>query len=604
MNIAAILPQLQRAQQLHDVGRAADAWRILGPLRGAIDNHGQALRLHALVARSVEDFHAAAQALLRIMAIENEPAEIVGALADLLGTAGKYEDSLKLWQTLVERHPQLADAHLNRAVTATKAGKHDLALQASEEGLAHFPTHPRLLATKGVALKNLGRISEAVDQFEIAVAAEPDRALTRFNQGVALHGACRYEEACEAFETSLKLGMDGAQFYSSWAAAALEAGHVEQSSELYEKALAADPRHNDSLRALTRLDIEYRDGTRAFDHYRRVAEASSWSESTVIEWADNLVRHKRMAEAVEVIDEALRRHPGSVKLERAAVFTRGMMGDAAPALDQLERALKSNDSDPILRSCVQILAMRAGRYDRSTELLEQEVERNPGNLVAWAQLSIGWRLLDDPREHWLCDYDHLVMVTEVPSDELGLAPEQYAEFMSTVFDPLHVTTAAPGDQTLRGGTQSSGNLFARPDPRIRQFRDAVRRAAQGEIAKLTPDPAHPFLSRLSPRMSFSGSWSVRLQAGGHHIPHYHPQGWMSSAYYARLPEAVGKSGERHEGWIQFGVPPADYGVELTARRIVQPAPGRLVLFPSYMWHGTIPFEGGDRLTAAFDYQPL
>jgi hypothetical protein len=42
---------------------------------------------------------------------------------------------------------------------------------------------------------------------------------------------------------------------------------------------------------------------------------------------------------------------------------------------------------------------------------------------------------------------------------------------------------------------------------------------------------------------------------------------------------------------------------LPPRRIVEPGPGRLVLFPSYMWHGTIPFAAGDRLTAAFDYQP-
>lgn len=78
---------------------------------------------------------------------------------------------------------------------------------------------------------------------------------------------------------------------------------------------------------------------------------------------------------------------------------------------------------------------------------------------------------------------------------------------------------------------------------------------------------------------------------------------MSSAYYARLPAATAAEDERHEGWIQFGVPPEVYGLDLPPRRLVQPRPGRLVLFPSYLWHGTIPFAGGDRLTAAFDYQP-
>ena len=37
---------------------------------------------------------------------------------------------------------------------------------------------------------------------------------------------------------------------------------------------------------------------------------------------------------------------------------------------------------------------------------------------------------------------------------------------------------------------------------------------------------------------------------------------------------------------------------------VRPEPGRLVLFPSYMWHGTAPFSGDeDRLTVAFDIMP-
>jgi hypothetical protein len=40
------------------------------------------------------------------------------------------------------------------------------------------------------------------------------------------------------------------------------------------------------------------------------------------------------------------------------------------------------------------------------------------------------------------------------------------------------------------------------------------------------------------------------------------------------------------------------------RRAVQPVPGRLVLFPSYTWHGTIPLEASSaRTTIAFDAIP-
>jgi hypothetical protein len=40
------------------------------------------------------------------------------------------------------------------------------------------------------------------------------------------------------------------------------------------------------------------------------------------------------------------------------------------------------------------------------------------------------------------------------------------------------------------------------------------------------------------------------------------------------------------------------------QRHVQPTPGTLVLFPSYFWHGTIPFNTTDeRITVAFDVVP-
>ena len=43
---------------------------------------------------------------------------------------------------------------------------------------------------------------------------------------------------------------------------------------------------------------------------------------------------------------------------------------------------------------------------------------------------------------------------------------------------------------------------------------------------------------------------------------------------------------------------------LGAEHYVRPEPGLLALFPSYMWHGTVPFGGEEpRLTIAFDIVP-
>ena len=92
-----------------------------------------------------------------------------------------------------------------------------------------------------------------------------------------------------------------------------------------------------------------------------------------------------------------------------------------------------------------------------------------------------------------------------------------------------------------------------------------------------------------------------LSAKGYHFNHVHPEGWISSSYYVEVPPIVAQS-PAHEGWITFGEP--RWAIAGCApERIVQPQAGMLVLFPSYLWHGTIPFSQGERMTAPFDAVP-
>ncbi|WP_240913920.1 putative 2OG-Fe(II) oxygenase [Sphingomonas sp. HDW15A] len=601
-----LMAQLQQAQSLAQVGRVQEAWTILAPHRSAIDKDGQALRLFAFVASQAGKTDETIDALKRIVALENGPPEIIGALADTLGTAGRHAEAAEQWTRLARLRPDLADAHLNRAVSLTNAGNNAAALSAADEGLLRFPGHARLFAARGAALKNLGRIDEAVGAFDLAVRAAPSRPRIRYNQAVTLRAACRYDEACEAFAEAQRLGMSGSEFTAHWAAAELEAGHVDRAADLYNQAVAEKPENGEAMSGLTRLEIEYRDGTRAFDHYRAWAEKHGSAEAWT-SWVHALAANKRNEEAAKVGREGISKVGRDPDLVILTAFTEGITGEAGPALAEIESLPVDVDSRPLgLVSKIQ-LAMRAGDYKRAAGWAEQ-YNRNAGDdQIGWSLLSLAWRMLDDPREHWLCDYERLVMVTEVPSPDGKLSAQEFAKVVAAALDPLHQTLVAPGNQSLSHGTQTSGALFDRPDPVIQSFREGVMRAAANAIAKLPDDPTHPFLRRKSTKFGFSGSWSVRLQGGGgHHVPHFHGHGWMSSAFYARLPDYAAEQRERQEGWIEFGRPPDMFNMDVEPRRIVEPQAGRLVLFPSFMLHGTRPFgEGrGDRLTAAFDYQPL
>jgi hypothetical protein len=155
---------------------------------------------------------------------------------------------------------------------------------------------------------------------------------------------------------------------------------------------------------------------------------------------------------------------------------------------------------------------------------------------------------------------------------------------------------------MRLGTQTSRGLLTDEDPLVKAFLAALAAPLADYQAAMGRDPKHPLEARNLSPAQLVGCWSVRLRRGGFHVNHIHPQGWISSAYYVSVPPEVADE-QLKSGWIKFGEPlfPMPGG---EIGRIVQPKPGRLVLFPSYLWHGTTPIQGDEpRMTIAFDAVP-
>lgn len=59
-----------------------------------------------------------------------------------------------------------------------------------------------------------------------------------------------------------------------------------------------------------------------------------------------------------------------------------------------------------------------------------------------------------------------------------------------------------------------------------------------------------------------------------------------------------------EGWIKFGEPGFHAREPLSAEYWVKPRAGQLVMFPSYLWHGTEPLvTASERITIGYDILP-
>lgn len=229
---------------------------------------------------------------------------------------------------------------------------------------------------------------------------------------------------------------------------------------------------------------------------------------------------------------------------------------------------------------------------------------NANDPYAWALQGLAWRMLGDARERWLNDVDRLIQVVDLPAP-LGFGTmAEFNQALAAELVALHQDQAAPVDQTLRGGTQTLGNIFEQRLRLVDTLKATLALALTAYVNGLPRDLAHPFLRQVTGGWRFVDSWSSRLLSGGFHTNHVHPHGWISSVYYVGVPNSVREAPGRG-GWLQFGQPDMDLGEASAVQLQVQPLPGRLVLFPSMFWHGTTPFSDAEqRLTVAFDVVPV
>ena len=235
--------------------------------------------------------------------------------------------------------------------------------------------------------------------------------------------------------------------------------------------------------------------------------------------------------------------------------------------------------------------LRTGRVDRA-EKRAHGLLGGPAARAAWPYMGTIWRLLGDPRAAWLDGDPSFVRHFDLPLSHTEL------DQLATLLRRLHLSTHAPPEQSLRGGTQTQGHLFLRTEPQLLAIRAHIVDAVRAYVDALPAHvEGHPLLGTLRGAVHFEGAWSVRLGAQGFHVVHTHPVGWISSALYVALPDDLGAA---PAGWLELGAPPPDLRLDLAPYLRIEPKPGRLALFPSTMWHGTVPFDDGERLTIAFD----
>lgn len=525
------------------------------------NNYGNALRAAGRAADAVPEYRAAlalkpdyldAQANLGIVLAEQE--DDAAALQAL-------NAALALDATHVQA--RIARAQIFARTQGTEAARAELA-----QILAERPSEPVALHNLAQLDRDDGKLADAAARLQAAVAAKPGQKQSWLSLGHTLRQSGRCADGIPAFERAVALDPGWSEAHIALNDALWEQGLKDRHLQSYRQAEASG-RLTAKLRTdYANLLLQKGDLPNAAEQAARAArEAPRLADAHAIE-ARALDGLHRLQESFAVFDRALAADPARIDI-------RGYLADAA---------------------------LRAGDPERARDELERCLAADPADVMSLARWALALRALKDSRYEQVADHARLARVYEVPAPE-GFTRDGFFAALQERLQNLHGSANAPLYQSVKGGTQTVGDLFSHDDPLIQALQRSFRALIADYAASLPADALPAFVARRARDVEFQGSWSVKLACNGFHTNHVHPKGWISSAFYLQLPRTVQDDAAK-EGWFTLGQSNLMLGETDAPGRFIKPEVGALVIFPSFFWHGTVPFTTDEtRLTVAFDAAP-
>ncbi|MEO0580304.1 MAG: tetratricopeptide repeat protein, partial [Pseudomonadota bacterium] len=519
-------------------------------------------------------------------------------------------------------------------------------------------TSAEALHLVGLAQRRLGDVDSAYETLSKAAVAQPnDPALAR-NLGLAARSAGDIDAALAAFERATELAPSFVAAWQSRGRAALDLERFDTAEQAFVKALKLDSGHVSSRYGLACVYVETgraADARRELGVLQRAgrndasiefmlgrcelaagdvdaaivrltrahhAEPSELSLKTLAEalWMNDMPeRFEQLIDAAlaqpglgaPAID--LARQADNPQLALAMLDRSGLVGadaDAVRALthidigaaDDAESAARAAlAADPTHRAAVAALVsalLMQGRGESALDTLAPMRAREPLNQNWLAYEATALRIAKPDAYATLLDHGRLVREFELPVPAGFASLDAFNTALLTALDQERPYRRRPLAQSLRGGNQTQNDLKRMTAPVVRAYLAALRTPVATYLEELDVAANHPLASRRTDDFRIAECWSVELEPGGYHVSHVHPRGWLSSAYYAYVPRPTADSRERREGWIKFGEPPFATIPDLPPDQWIEPRAGLLVLFPSFLWHGTAPFATGARRVTA------
>jgi uncharacterized protein (TIGR02466 family) len=417
---------------------------------------------------------------------------------------------------------------------------------------------PDLYFNLGIALTHLSRLDEAAEACQQAIKINPDFFEAHGNLGTVLQRQGKLDAAIASYQAGLKINPQDARGCFNLGTALRDNGDLAAAVNSYKKAIQLFPNYTDAHNNLGETLRDQGNMEEAVKSYQAALTLNAEHAQANYNMGEFLYLAKNYEEAIPY-------------------FERSQLDDWQ------ERRLYC------LYKAEKFDAFKANRDALAGDM--------PNTSPFLATLSTHYSLnFKEPDPYNFCKngldfvYHNTIL-------------QKNSSLLKELLNDIHNADIAERKQgRLTNGQQSAGNLFKRPEASFRALAEQIKQEFINYKNKFAGADCE-LIKAFPTELEFTSSWYVKMQQGGHLSAHIHEIGWISGAVYLAMPTP--KDGS-NEGAFEYGTHGDEYPQKHKNFPVahVMPNVGDIVLFPSSLFHRTIPFNSNEaRICIAFDLKP-
>ena len=466
------------------------------------------------------------------------------------------------------------------------------------------PGHAQAWRLRGILARERGEFAVSIGYLETAAQVSPDEAEPLGELGLSHMAMGDLPSSENALREALARNPDAHKALINLGAVLQFRGHILEAAALYRRALDIDSDDLEVRCNLAKALVDADQGDKALAECEIAACGSGDDPVALATQGAVLCDLKRFDEAEPILAVACVRDPGNTTALVNLAFARRQLGQLEAAAETLRQAVNIHPGHARAVADLTIVLATTGQRDAALALSGDFLSQHPGECLVVAAHAFVLRdagRVDEARAY--LDYPNLVRVTDIDPPNGFESLDAFNNALARFIETHPSLINAPASKATHGGNQT-GDFDFNENALLSALHGLIHAAANDAVSHYRDNFGdHPVTARATDAPVLR-AWGTVLSDGGYQVPHMHPLAWLSGVYYVQVPADMTQTNAR-AGWIEFGAPPEDFGVASEPElHDIQPKEGRLLLFPSWFFHRTRPFEANaSRISIAFDLVP-